>query len=211
MKVLVISVHPDDETLGVGGTLLKHKSNNDEIYCVYMTNGNENQEKVIPEINDYYQFNKSFQLGFPELELDDISLNEIIPILSHIFNEINPNIIFVPNKSDAHSDHRQTFKALIPVIKSFRFPSIKKVLMYEIISETDFAPPLPENCFQPNVFIDVSFFFNRKIEILKKYKSELMNSSYTRSIDTITAHNRYRGSLINVKYAEAFVLIKEII
>ena len=36
-KVLVIAVHPDDETLGCGGTLLKHKSNNDQIHWLIAT------------------------------------------------------------------------------------------------------------------------------------------------------------------------------
>jgi LmbE family N-acetylglucosaminyl deacetylase len=210
MKVLVVSVHPDDETIGCGGTLLKHKFNNDEIYCIYVTNGNQTQTETIPLINEQYGFEKTFQLGLPELDLDDISLNEIIPKIKSVFDEIRPNIVYVPNRSDVHSDHRKTFEALIPLIKTFRFPYIKKVLMCEVISETDFAPALLEYNFQPNVFVDISNFFEKKLNILKIFHQELMESPMTRSLDTLTAYNRYRGSQINSKYAEAFVLIKEI-
>ncbi len=208
---MVIAVHPDDETLGCGGTLLKHKENGDEIYCVFVTNGNKYQEKIIPSLEKSYQFKKSFRLDFEELKLDDLSLNEIIPRFISVFNEIKPNILYVPNRSDVHSDHRRTFEALISVTKSFRFPSIKKILMCEVISETDFAFPLPENSFYPNVFVDITQVFEKKKKIIDTFSKELLKAPFTRSIDSIIAHNRYRGSQINCKYAEAFMLLKEII
>lgn len=36
-RVLCVAVHPDDETLGCGGTLLKHKAQGDEIYWLFLT------------------------------------------------------------------------------------------------------------------------------------------------------------------------------
>jgi N-acetylglucosamine malate deacetylase 1 len=211
MKVLTISVHPDDETLGCGGSLLKHKANGDEIYCVYITDGNEFQAKFIPTINRLFNFNKSFQLGFPETVLDDISLNEIIFKLTKVINEIKPELIFIPNRSDVHSDHRRTFEALMAVTKAFRYPFIKKILMCEVISETDFAPALVENAFQPNVFVDITDFMEEKLEIMGVFESELLESPLTRSLDSINAYNRYRGSQINTMHAEVFMLLKEIL
>ncbi|MCF8337109.1 MAG: PIG-L family deacetylase [Bacteroidales bacterium] len=209
-KVLAVSVHPDDETLGCGGTLLKHKANGDKIFCVYITNGNAFQAKTINELNKLYEFENTFQLGLPELELDDISLNHIIPKISEVIKEVEPEVLYIPNRSDVHSDHRRVFEALVAVTKSFRYDSIKKILMCEVMSETDFSPALIENVFQPNVFNDISEYFDKKIEILKIFKSELFEAPYTRSIDSVTAHNRYRGSQINTYYAESFMLIKEI-
>ncbi|MGM0408659.1 MAG: PIG-L deacetylase family protein, partial [Bacteroidota bacterium] len=162
-------------------------------------------------INTEFGFKKTFNLNFPELEIADISLNKLIPAIVGAINEIKPELIFVPNRSDVHSDHRQIFKALIASTKSFRFPFIKKILMYEVISETDFAPALPENVFQPNVFIDISEQFEQKLKIYKYFESEILAEPLTRSIQTLKAHNRYRGSLINAEYAEAFVLLKEIV
>lgn len=82
--------------------------------------------------------------------------------------------------------------------------------MIEVISETDFAPALPENIFIPNVFVDVSHFMDRKLEILGIFSSELLEEPFTRSIGTMKAYNRYRGSQINCQYAECFMLIKEV-
>ncbi len=209
-KILCVSVHPDDETLGCGGTLLKHKANGDATYCVHVTNGNKKQTSIVSSLKELYNFEKTYQLDLPETKLTDISLSEIIGKLSTVISEIKPNYIYIPNRSDAHSDHRVVFEALIACTKSFRYPFIKKTMMCEVISETDFSPALPENIFIPNVFVDISDFIDQKLTILKLFESELFLSPYTRSIEAICSLSKYRGSQINVNYAEAFMLLKEI-
>jgi len=210
-RVLVISVHPDDETLGCGGTLLKYKQAGDEVFCVFVTEGNQEQALLIPKLQHLYSFDKVFSLKFPEITLEDISLSKIIPKLSDVIREIHPSIVFLPNRSDPHSDHRRAFDACQACIKTFRYPYIRKVLMCEVQSETDFSPALPENVFIPNVFIDISEVIDRKMTILEVFASELLNYPATRSLDSIKAHHRYRGSQANCEYAEAFMLLKEII
>ena len=176
-KICVIAVHPDDETLGCGGTLLKH-------------------------------FKNVFNLGLEELRLSDISLNDIIPLISKIFKEVKPEIIYMPNRSDVHSDHKAIFNAVLSCTKSFRYPFIRKVLMMEVISETDFSLGLPETMFIPNYYVDISETFEQKIQIMKMYESEMLEYPHTRNESTMTALNRYRGSLIGTEYAEAFMAIK---
>jgi N-acetylglucosamine malate deacetylase 1 len=209
-NVLIVSVHPDDETLGCGGTILKHKSEGDAVYCVFITNGNEFQKTTIPLLKDCYGFNGIFSLELPEIILDTLPLKDIITPLSKVINEVKPEIIYLPNRSDTHSDHRKVFEAAQACTKSFRYPFIRKVLMCEIMSETDFMPALPELMFIPNVFVDISEFFERQMEIMKIFKSELFEPPFTRSLEAIKAHKTYRGSQINSYYAECFMLIKEI-
>ena len=209
-KVLVISVHPDDETLGCGGTILKHKSEGDIVGCIFVTSGNDHQKLLIKEVVDKYSFDFSESLNKPEITLDDLSLTELIPVFSEVFNRFRPSILYVPNRSDTHSDHRKVFTAISACIKSFRYPFIKRVLMCEVISETDFSPPVIENAFIPNVFVDISMFRDEKMEILNLYKHEILEDPHTRSLSAIEALQRYRGSQASVQYAEAFMLIKEI-
>jgi LmbE family N-acetylglucosaminyl deacetylase len=209
-NVMVVSVHPDDETLGAGGAILKHQVLNDNVYCLYITRGNEFQSEILEIVNEKYNFTDIFYLNFDELTIEDISLNEIIPKISSIFFQVKPEILFIPNRSDAHSDHRRIFQALVACTKTFRYPFIKKVLMMEVQSETDFSPALPENVFIPNVYYDISEVFEKKMEIINCFKSELLPEGFTRSLGSIRAQSQYRGSQINSKYAEAFMLIKEI-
>jgi LmbE family N-acetylglucosaminyl deacetylase len=209
-KVLIVSVHPDDETLGCGGTALLHKFRGDDVYCLHVTDGNEKQKALIQPLKEKYRFS-SISLRFPEIVLEDISLSKLIPSISEVMKEIKPEIVYLPNRSDPHSDHRRVFDACQSCIKNFRYPFLRKVMMMEVISETDFAPPLIENAFIPNVFVDISEFMDKKIEVLQLFSSELLEYPNTRSIDTMRAYNRYRGSQINTAYAECFMLLKETI
>ena len=208
---MVIAVHPDDETLGCGGTILKHLSNGDSVSVVFVTNGNLAQQKLIKKVSEAYCLNKIYELGLQEIFLENEPLVNIISPLNKVISEFKPEILYIPNRSDVHSDHRTVFIALQACFKTFRSPFIKKILMMEVISETDFTPLLPENIFIPNIFIDISDFFEKKESILKIYNEELLSEYQTRSLSTMKALNRYRGSIISAKYAESFMLIKEIL
>jgi hypothetical protein len=94
--------------------------------------------------------------------------------------------------------------------KSFRYPFLKKVLLYECISETEFAPAIPERVFQPNYFVDISTFLNKKLEIMTRFESEVGEHPFPRSLRNIEALATYRGATAGVEYAEAFQLVKMI-
>lgn len=218
MNVIVIAAHPDDETLGVGGTMLKHVSNNDNVYWLIATNMLASEGFSEEQINkrqlEIEQAGKKLgvagikKLDFASMSLQDSSLNSLIPKISAYFNEVKPEVIYVMNRSDAHSDHRILFDAVMACTKSFRYPYIKKVLMYECISETEFAPALPEKAFIPNYYVDITDFIEEKLEIMKIYESEIAEHPFPRSLTNIRALSQFRGASVGVAYAEAFQLIK---
>ena len=209
-KVLVFAVHPDDETLGCGGAICKHLSDGDQVYCSFITNGNSFQSTLIPKLSEHYGFTGIELLGFDEIYLDDLSLTDLIPPITQMINKYKPEILYIPNRSDAHSDHRKCFEAIMVCTKSFRYPFIKKILMCEIISETDFAPAIYDRSFIPNFFVDITDFWERKREAIKLFEPELLSDPYTRSFSAIEALHRYRGSQVSCMYAESFMLIKEV-
>lgn len=210
-KVVVISVHPDDETLGCGGTIIKHLKNGDEVHCILITGGNSEQQVIWNKVKEAYHFTTVTELNFTELDLMDMSLNKLIPPISDAFKTIQPQIVYMPNRSDAHSDHKAIFNAVASCTKSFRYPYIEQVLMLEVISETDFALPLPESAFIVNYFVDISEEMQQKLEIMSLYESEMLPYPQTRNNSTMIALNRYRGSQINAEYAEAFMSLKTIV
>jgi LmbE family N-acetylglucosaminyl deacetylase len=219
--VIAISAHPDDETLGLGGTMLKHVNDGDKLYWINVTNVFENygfskervesRQKEIELVAQSYGCSKTFLLDYPTMNLSTDKLPKLISDLSNIFLEINPEIVYCPNRSDAHSDHRIVFEAVMACTKSFRYPTIKTVLMYECISETEFAPALAENMFVPNFFVDITGFLDRKIEIMNIYGSEVGIHPFPRSIENIRALATFRGATAGVHHAEAFQLVRHII
>lgn len=219
-KVIIISAHPDDETLGAGGTLLKHINEGDQINWLIVTDVFEEEgfskERVlsrkeeIEKVSTMYGFKNVYKLGYPTMKLNDTILFELVNKISKIFQDLQPEIIYVMNRSDAHSDHRIVFDSVMSCTKSFRYPYIKKVLMYECLSETEFSPILPERVFQPNFFVDISNYFELKIEIMKVYSSELGEHPFPRSLKNIEALAIYRGATVGVNFAESFQIIKYI-
>ena len=217
MKVLFIAVHPDDETLGCGGTILKHKQKGDSLFWLIISelqsnNANYHKERrdIINSVSKTYKFNQVFDSGFSAKELHNVDFNEIISKISEVINDVKPDIIYTPNRSDVHTDHQIVAKAVASCTKTFRNPFIKRILMYECLSESETNFPLPENAFIPNVYSDITPFIDQKIDIMKLYKTEIHCPPLPRSPENIRALARFRGSLAGIDYAEAFMLLRDI-
>ena len=220
-KIIIIGAHPDDETLGAGGTLLSHKLLGDKIYWINATEINEQvgysseqikkREIQIKKVIKLYGFEKFYQLNFTTTQLNSLSLLKLISQISKIFKEIKPEIIYTLNRSDAHSDHRILFEAVYSCTKSFRHPYIKKILMYECLSETEFSAPFSEYIFIPNYFVDITKFLDEKIEIMKIFESEIGTHPFPRSEKNIRALASFRGATAGVESAEAFHALKIIL
>lgn len=219
-KVVVIAPHPDDETLGCAGTLLKHKKRNDWVSWVIMTgmrkDAGYSSSKItkrvgeIEEIAKIYGFKSVYKLNFPTTKLDTLPMGELIGRLHAVFQKEKPSVLYLPFCNDAHSDHRVTFAAAMGAAKVFRSPFIKKILMYEVASETEFSLTGWAGAFSPDSYSDITPYLSKKIALMKIYKGELGEHPFPRSIDNIKALATCRGSSAGLHYAEAFKIVKEI-
>lgn len=220
MKVLVISIHPDDETLGCGATILKHIKGGDDVFWMIVTDyslksGHSKEaiakrKKEIKDVFRAYGFKGLYHLGFATNRLHAVDFSNIIKKVLSVIQRVKPQVIYTVNRSDIHTDHQIAAKAIMSCTKSFRNPFIKRILAYECVSETEIAPPLAENVFIPNVYSDISGLLEKKIEIMKIYKSELQQAPFPRSVENLKALARFRGSAAYVPYAEAFMLLKDV-
>lgn len=217
MKIVVVSPHPDDETLGAGGLLLKAKKNGNEIYWVNITNVNENssdkafvsrRKEQIMQICKYFNFDGFYDLQFSPSSLENTNKTEIIDAFDICIKKIEPDWIILPDPNDAHGDHLITYEVGMICSKAFRCQSIKKILTMEIISETDFSRN--GKAFSPNYFVDITNEIDEKIGAIKIYDTELGDLPFPRNIETIKALSLVRGAAAGCRYAEAFRIIKEI-
>ena len=218
-NILFISPHPDDETLGCGGTIFHHHKKKDNIFLLIITNLSselgwtkktiETRAKEINKIKKFYGFKKVFNLNFPTKFLDAVPITKIIEEISKIIKKSNSEIIYIPSKDDSRTDHQIVSKACLSSIKWFRNPSVKKVMGYEVISETNFN--FAQNNFKPNIFIDITPFMKQKILAMKIYKSEIKKHPFPRSEEAIRSLAILRGSQSGKRFAEAFQLYIEIL
>jgi len=219
-KVLVIAVHPDDETLGCGGTLLKHKDSGDEIHWLITTEIKESDgfDKIkvtmraneINSVASFFNFDSVNRLRVSTTKIDEISISYLIDQLSSVINKVEPNIIYLPFRGDVHSDHKHIFDAAYSCTKSFRYPFINQIYMMETLSETEFALSIKEESFVPNVFVDISPYIGKKVEAMNIYKGEMGIHPFPRSEKNIKAISTFRGATAGCEYAESFMLLKEI-
>jgi LmbE family N-acetylglucosaminyl deacetylase len=220
MKVIVVAPHPDDEVLGVGGTLLRRKAEGARVAWLIATSISTTQgfcdEKVkqraeeIDNVAKLFGFDSVFQLNFPTTQLDRIPMSELVTEISGVFNSFEPNEVFVPHPSDVHTDHGAVFNAAAGCTKWFRYPSVKRVLAYETLSETDFGLGTAQG-FRPNVFVDIEQYLDDKLRAMDIYASELGTFPFPRSHEAIRALATLRGATSGFIAAEAFELLREIV
>lgn len=220
MRTLVIAPHPDDELLGCGGTLLRRCAEGGTVGWLLMTSiteaGGWSPERIsqraieIERVREGLSISPEhlYQLGFTTTELDQIPMNSLVSSLSDIFKEFQPEEVFLPHPGDVHSDHRITFEAACACTKWFRYPSVKRVLTYETLSETDVGLDQSRN-FNPTLFVDICSHLERKIELIRIYESEIGVFPFPRSEIAIEALARFRGAQAGFMAAEAFVVLKE--
>lgn len=219
MKILVVSPHTDDETLGAGGFLLKHADAGDELYWLNVTNVKEEygytkeEEKQgreeIKRVAARYRMKEYIDLRLEPAALDQYRTSELVQMFSGEVGRIQPDIVILPYWNDVHSDHKIVFEAAYSSTKSFRYPSVTKILCMEIISETDYAPDCTGG-YTPNFYVDISDYLEEKIAIMKEYKNEIKESPFPRNEQAIRGLAKYRAAACNVEYAEAFRIMKEI-
>lgn len=218
MKIAVISPHPDDESLGAGGLIIKHKKKGNQVYWINVTDVEENQgwdsefvqkrKKQIQEVLDFYKFDGFYNLKFKPSSLESIEKGDIISALGKCVQEIQPDWIVLPNPTDAHSDHLITYEAGMSCTKTFRYPYIKKVMTMEILSETDFSKD--GNAFSPNYYVDITEEIDGKIEALELYDTEFGQAPFPRNYEAVRALALLRGGASGCRYAEAFRIVKEV-
>ncbi len=220
-SVMVVAPHPDDETLGCGGTLLKHKAAGDSIHWLIMTGMSDSsgytstqksqRAQEIKTVSQHYQFDSVHELAFPTAQLDNCHLKDVIDSVAKALNTVKPAEIYLPYENDIHTDHYVTHRALMACSKWFRFNFIKRMLVYEVVSETNFVLSSSSHRFKPNIYVDISQHLDNKIEILKVYKDEILDFPFPRSIQAVKSLAMLRGSEAGFEAAESFMLIKEVI
>ena len=218
MRTIVIAPHPDDETLGVGGTLLRRKSEGASIAWVIVTTMSAESGWSIEQINkrtdeirritQLYDFDEVYRLNFPTAQLDMIPMSDLVSAMSDVFKTFQPEEVFMPHPADVHTDHRFVFDAVSACVKWFRFPSVKRVLAYETLSETDFSLGT-DQAFRPNVFVDIENFLSEKLRAIDIYASEVSEFPFPRSHEAIQSLAKLRGAASGFKSAEAFELLRE--
>jgi LmbE family N-acetylglucosaminyl deacetylase len=222
-KILVVAPHPDDEVLGCGATIYKKVKEGNEVYVAILTNASKSDpikytiEKVQNVRNEarlscqILGVKDVFFEDFPAPALDQYPAYKMSESISKIIKQTQADTLYLPFRGDIHNDHKAIFDAAMVASRPVGDYSVKTIFAYETLSETEWAYPFAGESFVPNVYEKVSIeAFEKKLEAMKCYKSQLRPFPNSRSLEALEALAKFRGSTITRDRAEAFMLIRGI-
>jgi LmbE family N-acetylglucosaminyl deacetylase len=202
---LVIAPHPDDESLGCGGSIAKHIKSKSRVKVVFITDGDkgdfegrfgknyvkirrQSAEKAmkILGVKDYEFW------GYEDRKLSSIE-EEIAGRLFHVVEAFSPSLIYVSSPYEAHPDHKASFKATRELLKKLKIT----LVLYEVLM-----------ALYPNMLVDITNETEQKKKAIASYYTEVSYNDYITKIEGL---NRFRTATLpqNIKYAEAFFLLEK--
>ena len=225
-KVLVIVAHPDDELLGLGGTIQKLKFQFDCLIRVIIlgegitSRGNEIDQnlkkleihkKNIEEAKKIIGYDQLKLYDLPDNKFDTIPLLTIIKIIETEKNEFDPDIIFTHHLGDVNIDHQITFNSVNVAFRPQPNEKFKAILTFETPSGTEWIPSNDNRKFNPNIFVELNETqIENKIRAMECYFFEKREHPHPRSPEALKVRAKMWGIANGVKYAEPFQLIRMI-
>ncbi len=235
MKILVIAAHPDDEVLGMGGTIKKLTKNGNSVKIVILATGISARRSVNFRNTTNYQIDSSKSqeiatqiknlrkeakkaakiLGtndvefhdFPDNEMDLVSNLEVTKTIESILKKFKPSIVYTHSEFDINIDHRIIHNATLTATRPNNSSSIKKVVSFEVPSSTEWNFPQQ---FSPNIFVDISKELPSKLKAMAVYSKEIRKFPHPRSKEALESVAKRWGTVSNFNAAEAFMLVRQL-
>ncbi len=216
-RMLVIAPHPDDEILGVGGTMARFTRAGGELTVLTVAAHmpplypKSVHEQTVAEARLAHQVvgaKRSEFLNFPAALMDDVRVPDFNRRIHEVVESVMPDILLIPYP-DRHIDHRQIFDAAMVVSRPVGIGrNIHLVAAYETISETHWNAPHIEPNFTPNWVVDVTDTIDTKIQAMECYESQVHAFPQPRSVEALKALALFRGSQAGFGYGEAFHMVR---
>lgn len=213
-RILVVAAHPDDELLGIGGTVIKHNQKGDTVRAVIMCEGESlryskdvGMNRATQEAAEILGFEKVYTPKFPDQKLDTFTLTELITPLEKIAEEFKPNIIYCQSACDANRDHKILFEAANIAFRPLD-NWIEEFYTFYTVSSTEWG--YPRN-FTPDTWIDISDVIEKKIQAFERYKSETRIYPHPRSSKSLEYQAHFWGNQCCMDSAEVLMTIRRTI
>jgi len=235
MKILVIAAHPDDEILGMGGTIKKYTSGGHHVKIVIMSTGISSRRSVDFKNSTQYKVEKKLDkkmkqqieklrnhskkaarivgvddiefFDFPDNEMDLVSNLEVTKKIEEVIRKFNPTIVYTHSTHDVNIDHRILYNATITATRPTVKSKVKEVYSFEIPSSSEWNFL---EVFTPNTFVKIDKELKYKIKAMSKYVTELGTYPHPRSLEALEIIAKRWGTVSGYHAAEAFTLVRQL-
>ncbi len=218
-RVLVMAAHPDDEVLGMGGTIAVHTLRGDAVRVVCITDGSSSQYPGDEETRrrkngearqaaQVLGVAEYVHLDFPDMRLDMVPHVDLNAVVEEHVHEFRPEVVYSPHP-DVNRDHRAVFDSTSVASRPTPGQPVRRLLTYAPMSSTEWTPAAT-NWFVPNWFVDVTETLERKLEAFACFATELREYPHPRNERALRAHAEFYGATVGCIHAEPFVLVRSI-
>lgn len=217
-RILIISPHPDDEIIGCGGLIEKAKQDNCKVFIFYMCVGKcrqlvtgstdeDTRLKELEKVAKQGNFNYKIRfIGKEFVRLDTVAQKDLIDPIEDVIEEFKPDIVLIPSPESYDQDHRATYTACItalrPVPRQIRH-FVPTVLVYE-----EPYTWTTGRVFKPNFYLDTTGVEEKKVALMRLYKSQDRKFPFSRSGENIVCHMKIRGCEVGLQSAEAYYVLR---
>lgn len=220
MRILTVAAHPDDETLGAGGTMAWHAARGDRVWVCVLTDGvTSRHDRVALQAEcarracDTLGVERLVLVGLPDQRLDTLCLLDVITPIEQCIEEFGPDVVLTHFPGDVNEDHRLVSRATMVATRPVAESTVRKVCAFEVPSSTDWAPPVPGSVFTPNLYVDISDTMDTKLTAMKAYADAFFNEMrpypHPRSVEALIAYGQRHGVASGMLAAEPFMLLRE--
>jgi len=211
-NISIVAAHPDDEVIGMGGTIKKLTSQGKNVSVLFLSDGvssRENlresavsrRESAVSALGKLDCFSVDFA-EFPDNKLDSVPLLDICKVIEGYFVRTRPNAVFTHFPFDLNIDHRVVSEAVSVASRPKKMSTIQQLFFFEVLSSTGWK--FGDRTFNPSLFIEIEQEFSKKVASLKEYYIEMESYPDARSLEAVEALAILRGSTVGNRKSEAF-------
>jgi LmbE family N-acetylglucosaminyl deacetylase len=211
VNILFVLAHPDDEAYGPYGTMSRMVAEGHKVTLFCLCNGERPGFEQVAADRVFALKANCEHLGI-EWKIwnnSDLSLelNDTAHLLTQLFAQHKPEVVYTHNISDINHDHRVLADAVMIASRPKPDSTVNQLYFFEVPSSTDWTFNQLTPAFQPTTYVDISDYIDSKKQALARYRTETYEFPDARSIEAMTTLAKYRGYQVGLLYAEAFRLV----
>lgn len=225
---MLVVAHPDDEVLGVGGSMHRMiQQSQVQVRVIILGEGITSRanlrepEKWSQELKIHKEnieqarrvigYHSVGLYDFPDNRFDTLALLDIIKVIEKEIKDFQPNVIFTHHGGDVNIDHQRTFEAVVTACRPMEDEKVHTIITFETMSGTEWRASTDPKHFIPNMFVEISEAdLKAKVKAMEAYEFEKRVYPHPRSPKALRIRAQMWGVSQGVELAEAFCIVRNI-
>ena len=224
-RVLIIVAHPDDEVLGMGGTIAKLVKDGNTVDVLIVTDGSSSQYRDSDHLTEIIEAKKKetrncanvlgvrdiYYGELPDMKLDMTPHVRINQVIEEVIDKVQPDTVFTHFWGDVNCDHQNVYKSTLVAVRPVMGQVVRELYCYRVPSSTEWTPNKGDTMFMPNYFVNIEQYAEQKYKAFACYSTELREYPHPRSVQYLRENDKLVGLRVGMFVAEEFVMLRKMV